>query len=331
MGSTYESKKWTYFASRHICILKRSIRNYCYLYADKISPLNVSTVITISSQGLSEIYIPKKEHQQNLSLVLQDYVDGDVEKRVKQFQNLLRQDLGKDPVQRSIRAYQTVGATILYSHTLERVLTQRFEENKKEKGLAKLLILDREWRDMAVKFVDKHYDTMHDHLQKKFKGKNIETSLLAELLHGEVKKRADDWIMVSTKSGAKIVGASYLKKQGFAKVKHDPAVFPAEVRGTVVYKGSCIGEVLVAHDVDSVSQKVDGKILVCSMTLPQFVPYMKKVKAIITDEGGLTCHAAVAARELRVPCIVGTKIASKVFADGDVVEVDGKTGVVKKI
>ncbi|MDD4900878.1 MAG: PEP-utilizing enzyme [Patescibacteria group bacterium] len=72
-------------------------------------------------------------------------------------------------------------------------------------------------------------------------------------------------------------------------------------------------------------------ILVTSMTTPDFVPLLKMADAIVTDEGGLTCHAAIISRELKIPCIVGTKIATKVLHDGDLVEVDADKGVVKII
>jgi len=74
-----------------------------------------------------------------------------------------------------------------------------------------------------------------------------------------------------------------------------------------------------------------GDILVTSMTNIDFVPLMSKAAAIVTDEGGITCHAAIVARELKKPCIIGTKIATKVFHDGDLVEVDANKGIVKKL
>jgi pyruvate,water dikinase len=67
------------------------------------------------------------------------------------------------------------------------------------------------------------------------------------------------------------------------------------------------------------------------MTTPDFVPAMRKAVAIITDEGGITCHAAIVSRELGKPCIIGTKIATKALKDGDVVEVDADNGVVRII
>jgi len=58
---------------------------------------------------------------------------------------------------------------------------------------------------------------------------------------------------------------------------------------------------------------------------------MKLAKAFVTDEGGIVCHAAIIARELKVPCIIGTKFATQIFKDGDMVEVDADKGIVKKI
>ena len=74
-----------------------------------------------------------------------------------------------------------------------------------------------------------------------------------------------------------------------------------------------------------------GRILVTTMTRPDFAPILRQAAAIITDEGGITCHAAIVSREFGIPCIIGTKIATKTFKDGDIVEVDFKKGVIKKI
>ena len=65
------------------------------------------------------------------------------------------------------------------------------------------------------------------------------------------------------------------------------------------------------------------------MIKPDYLSAMKKAVAFVTDEGGITCHAAIVARELNRPCIIGTKIATKVLKDGDEVEVDADNGVVK--
>ncbi len=71
-----------------------------------------------------------------------------------------------------------------------------------------------------------------------------------------------------------------------------------------------------------------GEVLVSTMTTPDMVPAMARASAIVTDEGGMTCHAAIVSRELGIPCVVGTRTATKTLHDGEEVSVDGKMGTV---
>jgi pyruvate,water dikinase len=92
------------------------------------------------------------------------------------------------------------------------------------------------------------------------------------------------------------------------------------------------GRVKVCAGFKEAAAKIrSGDILVCPMTTPDYVPSMKRARAIITDEGGITCHAAIIARELKIPCVVGTKIATQVLRDGDKVEVDAGKGIIRII
>ncbi|MFH1832826.1 MAG: PEP-utilizing enzyme [Candidatus Levyibacteriota bacterium] len=102
-----------------------------------------------------------------------------------------------------------------------------------------------------------------------------------------------------------------------------------QLKGNVACQGFIKGYVrrLMGHDQIHLLQ--EGEILVSPMTIPDFLPAMKKAVAFVTDEGGMLCHAAIVARELNKPCIVGTGIATQVLKDGDLVEVDANTGVVK--
>jgi phosphoenolpyruvate synthase/pyruvate phosphate dikinase len=102
-----------------------------------------------------------------------------------------------------------------------------------------------------------------------------------------------------------------------------------ELKGTAAFKGKTTGTVKVCRTSPEAAKVKDGDILVTAMTTPDFVPAMKRAAAIVTDEGGITCHAAIVSREMKKPCIIGTKIATKVLKDGDVVEVDATTGMVK--
>lgn len=101
--------------------------------------------------------------------------------------------------------------------------------------------------------------------------------------------------------------------------------------GIVACSGIARGRArIISHSTDLAKIR-PGDIFVAKYTFPTFTPAMLKSKAIVTDEGGLTSHAAVIAREYSKPCIVGTKIATQVLKDGDLVEVDANTGIVRKL
>lgn len=99
--------------------------------------------------------------------------------------------------------------------------------------------------------------------------------------------------------------------------------------GQSAYKGRVSGKVRIVKRMDQANQVVSGEIIVSPMTTPDFMPAMKKAAAFVTDEGGITCHAAIIAREMKKPCLIGTKIATKILKDGDLVEVDAIAGIVK--
>jgi phosphohistidine swiveling domain-containing protein len=102
-----------------------------------------------------------------------------------------------------------------------------------------------------------------------------------------------------------------------------------EVRGMVVCRGKAIGTAKVIFGAREQAKIKKGDIIITSMTTPDLLSCMKKAAAFVTDEGGITCHAAIVARELNKPCVIGTKIATQVLRDGDFVEVDADKGVVK--
>lgn len=103
------------------------------------------------------------------------------------------------------------------------------------------------------------------------------------------------------------------------------------IKGTVSYPGNVRGKARIILMKSDFNKLQEGDILVTHMTTPDFVPLMKKCAAIITDEGGITCHAAIVSRELQRPCIIGTKIATKILKDGDLVELNTNNGFVKII
>ena len=107
--------------------------------------------------------------------------------------------------------------------------------------------------------------------------------------------------------------------------------FAQEIKGKPAFCGKAKGKVAVVKSVSDLGKVKKGDILVSITTHPDYVLAMQKAKAIVTDEGGITCHAAIVSRELKKPCIVGTKIATKVLKDGDSMEVNADRGVVRII
>ncbi len=98
--------------------------------------------------------------------------------------------------------------------------------------------------------------------------------------------------------------------------------------GSPASPGIGTGEVKILKSPKEIDKIKKGDVLVAPMTSPDYVPAMKKSAAIITNEGGQTSHAAIVSRELGIPCIVGTKDATKILKDGQIVTVNGESGQV---
>ncbi len=101
------------------------------------------------------------------------------------------------------------------------------------------------------------------------------------------------------------------------------------LEGKVAFAGVVQGKVRIIQTQEDSKLLKEGEILVAGMTTPAYIDAMRKAAAFVTDEGGVICHAAIVAREFRKPCVVGTKVATEILKDGDLVEVDADKGVVR--
>ncbi|MFZ2310238.1 MAG: PEP/pyruvate-binding domain-containing protein [Patescibacteria group bacterium] len=106
-------------------------------------------------------------------------------------------------------------------------------------------------------------------------------------------------------------------------------IYQNEIVGEKAYGGCITGTARIVFDPANVKIFNKGDVLFTGMTRPEYMQLMDKSSAIVTDAGGLLCHAAIIARELKRPCIIGTKIATQIIKDGDEVEVDANNGVVR--
>jgi len=103
------------------------------------------------------------------------------------------------------------------------------------------------------------------------------------------------------------------------------------IHGTAASLGRVTGYVKIVNEAKDMAKVQIGDILVSVQTTPDLVPAMKKAAAFVTDIGGITSHAAIVAREMKKPCIIGTKFASQLLKDGDLVDVNANEGDIKKI
>lgn len=118
-------------------------------------------------------------------------------------------------------------------------------------------------------------------------------------------------------------------KDLFLKESVASAEATAELKGMIAFKGRATGRVKIVNSVRDMAKVEEGDVMVSYSTNPSLVPAMNKAAAIVTNAGGVTCHAAIVSRELRIPCIIGAKDATKILKDGDLVEVDAEKGVVR--
>jgi len=161
--------------------------------------------------------------------------------------------------------------------------------------------------------------------------------IISALENGKLPKKLVAWIKERQKGYAYISNnkQEYILITGSdldiwkSKFSKEPESTSEIIKGIIAYKGFVRGKVVIVKDRSELHLVENGDILVTRLTTPDFVVAMKKAAAIVTDLGGITSHAAVTSRELKIPCIVGTKNATRILKRGEMVEVDADQGIVK--
>ena len=221
-------------------------------------------------------------------------------------------------------------------------LIQKLKLNKDVRLLIRLQEASISWRDER-----KMYNQIADHYHMLFlkeASRRFALSLnelmytlpeeFVSLLNGRkinrdiLRKRKEACLIIGTLTKSYIITgpeATRINKKVY-KVKD---LTEGALMGLVASLGEAKGVVRIIMTPSDFKKMKKGDILVTSMTRPEFVPIMKLASAIVTDEGGVTCHAAILSRELKTPCVIGTKIATSVLKDGDLVEVNADKGVIK--
>jgi phosphohistidine swiveling domain-containing protein len=136
------------------------------------------------------------------------------------------------------------------------------------------------------------------------------------------------WCAIST--GSKPFDVTFVFDPTTVKIEKTEILTDArEFKGNIAFKGIVRGVAKIVNTMEDMRKFEEGNILVSMQSSPSIMPALMKCAAIVTDDGGIMCHAAIISRELKKPCIIGTKIATKVLKDGDIVEVDAEKGIVK--
>lgn len=154
-----------------------------------------------------------------------------------------------------------------------------------------------------------------------------------KLSASEIKKRKNGitWV-ISDRKARIFLGLRAKKVLNMLVLSSFKADNVLEISGETASGGKVNGKVFVTKSSKlALKNFKKGDILVTTMTTVDYLPVMKLASAIVTDDGGLTCHAAIISRELGIPCVVATKIATQIFKTGDRVEVDADQGVIKKL
>jgi len=229
-------------------------------------------------------------------------------------------------------------------------LTKKYRLNKTVRDLVYILVYTTVWQDERKVLIMQAIGRLGTAVKEISRRLNWPPDLMYHLGYSEVMALRSIKSLTIKKATLQIrkrEGSIWLFKNGrditiidhyardfgsdFSMIKLQAGSTQEEIHGQVASPGTASGRVSILNNLASLKKVRPNDVIVTSMTRPDYVVALKKAVAIITDEGGITCHAAIISRELGIPAVIGTKIATKVLRDGDLVEVRANHGVVKII
>lgn len=166
-----------------------------------------------------------------------------------------------------------------------------------------------------------HYATIEE-LKQLIQGKKLDLRILKNRMHRSC------FIVENTEYAFL---SSEQAKPIAAIIKQNEQASNQLIKGMAASPGYYRGPARVISNIKELDSFKTGEILVTKMTAVEFVPAMKKAGAIVTDLGGITCHAAIVSRELGVPCVIGTNNATQIIKTGETIEVNANHGIVRKL
>lgn len=342
--------KWQLLVTREVCFLERYLR--VMGYARRFFPLTkvrAKNFLSLGNKNLVSVYddpaaslwrrkIIRNDFSKKNSLSKFDRFFRAVLQKLKIYQQKLvvTNDFGF--YDKFIDHYQTCRAIVFYTREVSNVALEKNDHkfsqwagwwhHKSEN------ISCQAWDSLKPFFVyigktnrvtwgKLQYYTPEEFRKLLDEGKKVKTSII------ESRQRKYGLILLNNKIS---LLTGHALDDFIAKNLPKVEILAKEIiTGRGAFSGRTKGRVRLVFTKKQAVKMKNGEILVTPMTSPRMSHAIKLARAFVTDEGGLTCHAAIVAREMKIPCVIGTKIATQVLQDGDLVEVDADKGIVRKI
>lgn len=306
---------------------------YSYLQEEKIDRLNI-----VESKDMGRI----KDHYERYYWYQGSWQHSPT-LSVKYFEELIKRDMQNPAILR--KEVEDFKKSLLQNKVRRDDIIKRYKIDEETQGVFKFFRELNDWRDIRKKeLVCKVHCMLEQFLGRIAKINKLDRDILNHIYLPEIesfrlpkkyvqtlRKRAKDTYVMCFDENGEI---AWFYGQDAKKIHNEldsKILESSEIKGMVAYNGIVKGKVKIIDHISDFRKMNEGDILVSIMTRPEMIPIMKKAAAIVTDEGGVTCHASIVSRELKVPCIVGTQIATSILKDGDMVEVDANRGIVTKL
>ena len=332
--------KWKLLITRETDLLERYLRVFGYskMFGNK-SKIKVKNLLIVNHNGLNRQYILASELKQRQKLIRKEYNSINFDELIgfwnfwsNDFNTVVNKSL-KDKTEINfidfVREYCFGRAIVFYTEVLSKVLQE-------DNNLDKINLIEY-WHETAEILTSKAWDKVKLSFDIKI-GCYFPKELAEFLTYGrkvtsaKLLARKKYYVMLLKNDK---INFYFGKKARRFEIKELPENIKqkgiSEIKGASAYHGIVKGKVRIVNTLKEMKQMRKGEVLVSTMTTPRLFEAVKKASAIVTDEGGITCHAAIVAREMKKPCVIGTKIATRVFKDGNMVEVDATKGIVRKI
>lgn len=351
--------KWINHISRQISLATIHYPHYAHTTASKLFPLQGKPMFYYSREGWVKGYKSKESSQAINHHIRKHLREGRLGPILATFKRLIKQrdrhvaaftsrNLDELPQETILEAmqtfdklYKTYWSYHVFAFNLDKAVHEQPEQAhlhhhestlKEVRNVNPFLMVEEQWYPHLFAYLSKKtgitqsllYACRPEELQALLKG-------TTPLTKATLKKRNQCYLLITQKGEETLYQGDEAEKKYRALCPPETHAKNKTLRGTVAWHGNVTGKVCVVRSKKDFAKIKPDCILVAPQTTPEYAPFLHQVKAIVTDEGGRLCHAAIISREQKKPCLIGTQHATQQFKDGDVVDMDTKKGIVKKV